>query len=54
MTDVNSLNYILIVPKGGKEILRLDRLYVESKCEWVEATNRAGRWMTDKVRNVTR
>lgn len=51
-TDVNSLNYILVVPKGGKEILRLDRAYVESKCAWMEAYNRAGRWLVDKPRKV--
>lgn len=50
---VNSLNYILMVPKGGKQILKLDREYVESKCEWLEAFNRAGRWLTDKPRHAT-
>lgn len=52
LTDVNSLNYILIVPKGGKEILKVDRAYVESKCAWREQMDRASRWMTDKTRNV--
>lgn len=51
LTDVNSLNYILIVPKGGKEILKINRLYVESKAEWLEAYNRAGRWL-DNQRQV--
>lgn len=51
-TDVNSLNYILMVPKGGKEILKIDRNYVESKCAWREETDRVGRWMTDKQRTV--
>jgi len=51
-TNVNSLNYILMVPSGGKEILKLDRAYVESKCAWHEQTDRAGRWLVDKPRSV--
>lgn len=53
MVEVNSLNYILMVPKGGKEILKVDRAYVESKCAWREQMDRMGSWMTDKQRRVS-
>lgn len=46
MTDdddlVNSLNYILFVHNG--EIRGVDRVYVESKCQWLELTMRAASW----------
>ncbi len=47
---------ILIWPGGLEQgtllrgtVLRLNRVYVESKAEWYEATERLGRWMGRQV-----